>query len=66
MSTFDRRSWTAAQPAPSYQNSDTAIRVANSIADLMQVVAIRAAVFLADMRVPGPENTGRAAGRAAG
>jgi predicted GNAT family N-acyltransferase len=55
MSTFDRRSWTAAQPAPSYQNGDTAIRVANSIADLMQVVAIRAAVFLAEQSCPYEE-----------
>jgi predicted GNAT family N-acyltransferase len=36
-------------------NSDTSIRVASSLADLMQVVAIRAAVFLAEQTCPYDE-----------
>jgi predicted GNAT family N-acyltransferase len=40
---------------PFHENGDTAIRVADSVADLMQVVAIRAAVFLAEQSCPYEE-----------
>jgi predicted GNAT family N-acyltransferase len=55
MSAFGGHSWTAAGQAPFHENGDTAIRVADSIADLMQVVAIRAAVFLAEQSCPYEE-----------
>jgi predicted GNAT family N-acyltransferase len=38
-----------------FESGDTAIRVAHSIADLMQVIAIRAAVFLAEQSCPYQE-----------
>jgi predicted GNAT family N-acyltransferase len=55
MSAFDRRPWAVDRQAPFYENGSTAIRVADSVTDLMQVVAIRAAVFLAEQSCPYKE-----------
>jgi predicted GNAT family N-acyltransferase len=51
----DRRAAPRHVVEPVYESGDTAIRVAASIADLMQVVAIRSAVFMAEQSCPYQE-----------